>query len=231
IGPDDRGVPDEGSGQGDALLLASRELRGPSVEPVAEAELRQHRAGPFARLASGNARNQERQLHVLGRREHRQEVVRLKHEPHSARAILALRAVVHRMEVDPFERDRAAVDLVQSREAIEKRRLATSRRAHDREHLPAGDLDVDLAKGGDLGVPASVNFPDIPPYDDGFGHGLVRKSRPTLSLHRLRPDATGRSVASDRATSPPELPWFSSGNPGNPATVGFAGPSWAVRGC
>src|SRR6266496_770070 len=78
---EDRGVGGDGPRDGDALLLAARELPREVMHPVLEPHQRERRLDMLAPLGLGERRQQQRQLDVLVGGEYRDEVVELEHEP------------------------------------------------------------------------------------------------------------------------------------------------------
>ena len=106
---------------------------GPVGEPDQLERLERLRAGP----PCGRRRDEQRQLDVLDRGQHRHQVVELEDEAHAAGAIVGALAVGHRRRATPLDQDLAVVDRVEAGEAVEQRRLAAAARAHDRDHLAA----------------------------------------------------------------------------------------------
>jgi acyl-CoA thioesterase-1 len=74
------------SGNGHALFLAAGKLAGEVVHAVGQANDAERGFHVLAPLGLGELGQQERQLHVLERGEHRNQVVHLEDEPHVARA-------------------------------------------------------------------------------------------------------------------------------------------------
>ena len=72
------------------LALAARELRWPMAEPLAEADLAQHRRRPLARLVATEAADAQRHGDVVERGEFGQQVMELVDEAEMAVAPLAL---------------------------------------------------------------------------------------------------------------------------------------------
>jgi hypothetical protein len=78
----------------------------------------------------------------------------------------------------------AGSDVVQSREAVQQRRLAAARGPHDGDHLAFTDSKVDALEGLDFDLAAVVGFADFPGLDHGwpryvcsrlfFGGGLLQ---------------------------------------------------------
>ena len=73
-------VVDDGARDGDALLLTARELARVVVHAVLEADHAQRRLRALLALGREQLGEQERQLDVLERGEHRHQVVRLEDE-------------------------------------------------------------------------------------------------------------------------------------------------------
>ena len=90
-----------------------------------------------ARLGGAHARDEQRQLDVLDRRQDRHQVVVLEDEAHPARAVVGALAVGHGRQGDAFDHDVAAVDGVEAGEAVQQRGLAAAARPHDGDHLAA----------------------------------------------------------------------------------------------
>jgi hypothetical protein len=70
----------------DTLLLAARELGGQEVQTLAETELLQEQASPFARGRPGDASEIAGEFDVLERIERGEEVEVLEHEPEMPRS-------------------------------------------------------------------------------------------------------------------------------------------------
>ena len=68
VGEDHRRFGDERPGDGDALLLAARQLAGPVVGPVRQPDLLERLQRALAPLGGVDARVDERQLDVAPRR-------------------------------------------------------------------------------------------------------------------------------------------------------------------
>jgi len=80
IGEDHGGTADHGPRDGDALLLAARQLARERRPLVGEPDGRQCRGGPLADLRAALPAHVEDELHVLQRRQGREQVVGLEHE-------------------------------------------------------------------------------------------------------------------------------------------------------
>jgi hypothetical protein len=81
VGEDDLAAVHERPRNGDALLLAARELIRPVLEPLRQPQHREQRARPLAPLARRRARVDGGHLDVLGGARGGDEVVALEDEP------------------------------------------------------------------------------------------------------------------------------------------------------
>src|SRR5512138_597823 len=114
--------------------------------------------------------------------------------------------VRHRPERDAFDDDVAAVDLVESGEAVEQRGLPATARPHHGDHLPARNGEVDASQHLHLHLPGIVGLANAAGLDDGVtchwitllratpaGRGSAR-SLTTLLLSVVKDEvANGRS--------------------------------------
>jgi hypothetical protein len=179
VGPDEARRACEGACDGDALLLAARELRRPAVEPVAEADALQRLLRAPPGFALGDPDQKQRQLDVLGRREDRDEVEGLEDEAHLGGAVagsLGVRELVDRLAVDDYA---AAIDLVEAGEAIQKRRLARAGGSHHGDELAVRHLQVEPVQGDDVVGAGAVHLADALGDED---RGLVHHAPPVSSL-------------------------------------------------
>ena len=71
VGQDQSRIADQGPRHRHPLLLASRQLTGPMVDPVAQAHLLERLDGPTPALGPVHAGVDQRQLHVAPRRQRR----------------------------------------------------------------------------------------------------------------------------------------------------------------
>ena len=119
----------EGTGDGDALLLASRELGREVIHPVAEPHALEQRGGPFCRATV--APQFQRDLHILGRRQRGDQLKGLEDEsdllaPEACALILGQAIKLH-----SIERHGAARWYVESGQQAKQRRLAAAGRSDD----------------------------------------------------------------------------------------------------
>src|SRR5262249_21935910 len=145
----------------DALLLPARELARVVPEPIAEAHQLERRLRPLPTLTAAHAVEQERQLDVLERREHRNEVVELENEADVALAPLRQRAVAEARGVGAVHAHLAAARLVEAADQIEQRGLAASRGAHERHVFAFRDREREPGENRDLLAVALVLLVNI----------------------------------------------------------------------
>ena len=105
VGPDDRGVVDERTGDRHALALAARELVGHVLGPVAQAHELERIERLAPRLLRRDAGDEQRQLDVLDRAQHGHQVVELEDEAHPARPVVGALAVGHLGERHALDQD------------------------------------------------------------------------------------------------------------------------------
>ena len=195
VGPDDRRVVDQRPRDRDALALAARELVREVVGAAREVDEAERLERPLAGLSLRAARDQERQLDVLDGAQHGHQVVELEDEAHAQRPVVGALLVGHGGERRPLDEDVAGVDGVEAGEAVEERRLAAAARAHDRDHLAAGDREADAVEGVHLDLAGVVDLVDVPRLDEGR---LVDVRRRVLmpGASRRRAGAIGGSAGS-----------------------------------
>jgi hypothetical protein len=139
---------DERARDGDALLLAARQLAGPVLDAVAKPDLldqltRQRRPIAPLRLL-GAAGDERRHQDVLDDRALRQQAVILKDEADLLVAEVRQLGGRQRERVAAVERHRAGRGGLERAQDVEQRALAASRGAGDRGRLPRreGERDV-----------------------------------------------------------------------------------------
>ena len=100
--------------------------------------------GTPAPLGARQIRQQQRQLDVLDRAQHRDQVVELEDEPDVARAPCRERVLVETGERLARDDDLAAVGAVETGEEVQQRRLPRARRPHERDEASAGNAQRDV---------------------------------------------------------------------------------------
>ena len=92
VGEDDRRLGHEGTGHGDALLLAAGELSGPVRRPFGEPDAIEGRVGELEGVVA--AVEEQREGDVLARAQQREEVEELEDEPDASAAHVRQRLFV-----------------------------------------------------------------------------------------------------------------------------------------
>src|SRR4029077_5748036 len=194
-------------------------------QPVGQADERQRRLDVLLPLGLRERGQEQRQLDVLERRQHRQQVVELEHEP-DLRGTPARRLRFAQFgDVRPRHRHRARVGPIDARDQVEQGGLAGPRGAHQAEELPFGNVERDVAQHGNRHAVASIGLGNTAHLHDRIGHGPLyctvtlapsRRRAPTLSTTSTparnpsrtatddptcRPTTTGTSTARPRSTT------------------------------
>jgi hypothetical protein len=143
---------------------------------VTEPDPLQHldRAPPC--LFGSHPAQQQRQLDVLGRGEHRDQVEGLEDEPHGGGPVGRALGVGHREQVLAGDQHPAAVDVVQAGQAVQQGGLARSGWPHDRHHLALVDGEVQVDQGLHLDLPGAVHLADLL-GDEQRGTSVVGRAR------------------------------------------------------
>ena len=162
IGEEDAGAANDRAGDRDALLLAARELGREVTGSRDERPTRSSAASAAAGARDAPSADKQRQLDVVDHREIAQQVELLKDEADLAVAQPGQRAVA--MAVDPraVELDLARARLVEQADEIEQRALAAARRAHHRNKLALGDVEIDVVERRRLDPLGAVQLAHLP---------------------------------------------------------------------
>ncbi|GJE44510.1 hypothetical protein AEGHOMDF_3698 [Methylobacterium soli] len=185
---------------GDALLLAARQLRRPVHQPVLEAEEAQKLGGAAPRLLAREPADELGHHHVLLRRELGQQVVELVDEAHLLAAQARALGVAHRRGGLAADIYLAPVRPLQQAGDVQERRLAGTRRGHEGHQLAGPDRQVGAAQDleGALGLLVAPLHPGEEQRRHrlcagGFGRGTHR--RRSLPAQPYRKACTGSSRA------------------------------------
>ncbi len=193
----------ERPGDGDALLLAARELVRVGVELVREADLVENAPcdGLGFRLR-GLLDDHLREHHVAARGMVREQVEAL--EDHAD--LQSQRLQVGRIlpDMGSRDRDRTIVDALEPVDASQQRRLARAALADDGDHLAAVDVEVDaledlvcaeaLADLSDLDERHELPFESLAAHGEGPAEGEIDERHEAVDRERLE-----RRVGHDRA--------------------------------
>jgi len=143
IGHDDRGIHDEGTGDGDALLLPAGQFLGAMRESIAEADEVQLLDRPNMSLLARHLLVEERDHHVVDDRQFADQVEGLEDEADLPSAHLAQFVVRHLGDVSTIKDVRPRGRAVEAAEDVHEGALARAGRAHDRNVLAQANIEVD----------------------------------------------------------------------------------------
>ena len=141
-----------------ALLLAAGQLTGQVRLTMLHVHQRQRGRPALAGFAWRDAIQQQRQRHVLGRRERGEQVEVLKHKAHAAAADQCPLVVVQLRQVPAFQQDLPAGGLFHARQQVQQRALAGAGGSHDGQELALMHGQIDAAQRLDPRVPLSVGL-------------------------------------------------------------------------
>jgi len=150
VGDDDLRVCHNRARDGNTLLLAAGKLARIMMRAVFQTNDAKRRHGAVAALPGAEPGQQQRQLDVAERGQHRDEVVELEDEADVAAAPARQRALGQRADVGSVDHDLAGRGTIDACDQVEQRRLAGARRPHEREEFALGHAEVDAVEHGDL---------------------------------------------------------------------------------
>ena len=172
----DRRVVDQRPGDGHPLLLPARKLGGAVVHPVAQSHRLQGSDGALVALLIGQrlvAVVQQRQQHVLDRRQAGQQVVGLEDKadlPVADAGQLVLAQVAHVLSVQHVG---AAGGPVQAAQDVHQRGLARARGAHDGQELAPFHSQVHPPQRVDGHVTHAVDFGQFFDFNQVLSHSIT----------------------------------------------------------
>ena len=142
VAQQDGGIGDDGPRNADALLLAARHfarlVRG-AVLQANDLKCDLHTTRP---LGLGQAGQQQRQLDIAGRRQHRHQSVELKDKADMARTPFGQRTAGQAFQMLAADDHFTAVAVIQPADQIQDGGFARARRAHQRDEFPFRDFQV-----------------------------------------------------------------------------------------
>ena len=175
VGEEDRGLHDEGSGDGHPLALPARELARPVGDPRPEVHHVEGAPGDGQPLFLGHPGVDERQLHVVERGGAGQQVEGLEDEADLAVAHRGQLVVVHLRDHLAAQHVGAPAGGVEAAHDVHEGGLAGAGGAHHRHVLAPIDGEGDPAQGVDLLPAHDVRAPEVLGPDEGaLGRGLHR---------------------------------------------------------
>ena len=170
VGQQDRRLVDQRPRDGDALLLAARQLVGIVIHALAEPDDLQDFLGPLVALGGLHlvlaAVVEQRQLDVVERRRPRQQVEALEDEADLAVAHDRELIAGHPRDILAVEDVLAARRAIKAAEDVHERRLAGAGRARDRHELALLDVHVGAAERAHRHFADRVGLDEVANGDD-----------------------------------------------------------------
>jgi len=192
VGDEDRGVRRHGARDGDALLLAARELRRIVVPALAETD--EAKLGLGALEGIVGVGELERQGNVLERRHGRYQVERLEHDADAAAAEAGKPVLIESRQVRAVDDDAAGIRPLETRHGHQERRFARAGRPDEADRLASPNLKRKALEDVHArGTPAEAEV-------DAF-------ERDGLVGHAWKPDLCASKKRSFRG---PAAPWSAS---------------------
>jgi hypothetical protein len=149
VGEDQIRIGHDRAGNGDALFLPAGQLSGKMVHAVVEPDQLQDRCAHLAVLGSRQARELERQLHVLTRGENGDQVERLKEESDVVVPPAGERAFGHHRRFFIQDDEPSAAGFVHAGNEVKQRALSRAGRAHEGDKLAALHGEINLVQRED----------------------------------------------------------------------------------
>ena len=159
IGEKNFGLVDDGTGDGDALLLAAGHFRGAVMEAALESE----ELGDYIEAVriEAVAMNILSDGDVASGGERGEKIEALENEADLAAAELGALGVSHGGEVVAIDIDFAARGLREAADDVKERGFAAAGRAHDGDGFAGEHVEIDAAKGGDFHFAGVIKLPEI----------------------------------------------------------------------
>ena len=130
VGEEECRIGDNGSRNGNPLLLTSGELAGIMLHPVLQADQTQSRLDVIVPLRLAQPGEQERQLHVFKSREHGNQVEGLKNKSDVVVAPMGQLAIGHRCDPDTIHLDFPGGRPIDTGDDVQERSFAGPRGSH-----------------------------------------------------------------------------------------------------
>ena len=156
VGEDDLRLARQRAGDGDSLLLATRQLGRLVVETVAQADGVDDAVHPLG--VGFDVAKVERKFDVLARTEGGDEVEGLEHEPDLLAAQVGELPFVERRQLDVADEGTSRRQRIEAGEAVHEGRLARTAGAHDRGEFAGAELDRHAVERAHLAVAFAVDL-------------------------------------------------------------------------
>ena len=169
VGEDHRRLGHQRPGDGDPLLLATRQLARRWSARSARPTCSSAASARSRRSAGSHAGVHQRQLDVAPRRQVGEQVELLEHEADEAVADVGELVLVEGCDVVAGEAEDSRRRHVEAPEDVHQRRLARAGRPDDGDELVLVDAQRDVAQRRDLEVAGGVDLADVDQLDDRRG--------------------------------------------------------------
>ncbi len=176
VGKDHHRIADDRAGDGDALLLAARQLRRVVMLAPLKSDLGQRLRRAGRTLGRGMALVDQRQFDVLERGRAGEQVEALEDEAEIVAAQERPLVAAEARDIDAVEAVGAGGRPVEAADDVHRGRLAGARRPHDGDELALADRQVDAVERAHLGLSAAVVAADAAQFDQG-GRGHLSRPR------------------------------------------------------
>ena len=203
VGQNDLGIVHQGPRDGHALLLAARKLRWQVARAVGKSHAIERAAG-FAFVR--HAVEVLRQHHVFERGQVRDQVELLEYEAHGVGAKAGQLGAGQSGGIHGIDAHRAVRGLVETAQDIQQRRLARSRRTHDRDPLAGFRGEADAVerlhrRGPRSGGHPFIRLRDVFQFDECHGFYSPRKITAGL-MRQMRAAAASVAAAAIASVTP-----------------------------
>ena len=164
----ERGLVDQGAGDGDTLLLAPGQLVGMMIGAIGQAHDLQGGQRPVALLVAGHmpVHIQHGQLDVFQRRSARQQVESLENKTDFLVANIRQVIAVELGDIGAIEQVYPARRAVQATDDVHQRGFAGAAGAHHGDEFAGLDFQRDPAHRVDVHLPRPVHLVDVFQFDD-----------------------------------------------------------------
>ena len=161
VGKDEVGLAQYGARDRHPLLLAAGELQGEPVFHPLQTDLAEELRHPLPAFPARHALEHQRELRVLPRGQHRQQVVRLEDEPDPVEPDPRKLAVGERGDLLPADPDRSLGRGGESAEQVQHGRLPRTRRTRHGDELAILHDQVDAPHGLDRARFLGIDLPEV----------------------------------------------------------------------
>src|SRR4030042_1998592 len=164
---EDGGVGDNGTGNGDPLLFAPGELSRIVIHSLLQIDDSKRHLHVLVSLPSGETGEEKRKFHIFKGREHWNQIVELKDEPHIDCPPLCQFILGEGCDVNASHPYGSAIKMIEGGNQIKEGAFPGTGRSHQCEKLTLFNVKVDIDQHGDGPVTSPVGFAHIDDFDNG----------------------------------------------------------------